>query len=261
MRPPNYEYRGLLADTWDLLRGDTSTWPDRAFYLRFVRDGGEPVLDVGCGTGRLLLDYLAQGCDVEGVDSSPEMLAHCARKAERMGVSPRLYQQAMEQLDLPRRYRTVLVPSSSFQLLTNVADAEGALRRFHAHLEPGGRLILPFMIGYRGTKATGVVQTKWRLNQEAARDDGAIVRRWSRYRFDLDQRLSDSEDRFEVLVAGRVVQREHHKRCPELRWYSQDEIVAMLQAAGFPSVQLFREFSEDPAGPADPVFTAVATRG
>lgn len=74
MDPNDYEYRGLLASSWDLLRGDTSDWPDRPFYRAIILDDGQPALDVGCGTGRLLLDYLADGIDVDGMDLSPEML-------------------------------------------------------------------------------------------------------------------------------------------------------------------------------------------
>lgn len=73
----DYEYRGLLAQTWDLFRGDTSQWPDRLFYREFISQHGGRMLDVGCGTGRLLLDYLMDGVDIEGVDNSPEMLTLC----------------------------------------------------------------------------------------------------------------------------------------------------------------------------------------
>ncbi len=90
-----------------------SRWEDRFFYLKMIEQYGQPVLDVGCATGRLLLDYLQNGIDIDGVDISPEMLALCTEKASKMGLSPALYQQAMENLELPRHYRTILVPSSS----------------------------------------------------------------------------------------------------------------------------------------------------
>ena len=77
MNDLGYEYRDLIATTWDLLRSDISHWPDKFFYRDFITLKIEPVLDVGCGTGRLLLDYMADGIDIDGVDNSPEMLALC----------------------------------------------------------------------------------------------------------------------------------------------------------------------------------------
>src|SRR5689334_2637742 len=113
---PEYEYRGMKAAYWDLLRGDTSAWPDRAFYHAAILRSGAPVLDVGCGTGRLLLDFLATGIEIHGVDNSPEMLEVCRRKARERHLRPVLFQQRMEALNLPYRYQTIIVPSSSFQL-------------------------------------------------------------------------------------------------------------------------------------------------
>ena len=99
----DYEYRGLMAQAWDLLRGDYSAWPDRPFYRAIIERQAGPALDVGCGTGRLTLDYLAAGLDVDGVDNSPEMLAICREKAAALGVDVggRLFQQEMHALDLP----------------------------------------------------------------------------------------------------------------------------------------------------------------
>ena len=129
------EYRALLARTWDFLRGDTSDWPDRPFYLEAIGRFGEPVLDVGCGTGRLLLDYLGQGIDIDGVDVSDDMLELCRAKAPDFGLQPRLYRQGMESLDLPRRYRSIIVPSSSFQLLLDPARAGLELASLYADVK------------------------------------------------------------------------------------------------------------------------------
>src|SRR4029079_940688 len=128
----DYEYKGLMAQSWDLLRGDTSKSPDRLFYLNVIQTFGQPVLDVGCGTGRLLLDYFAQGIDIDGVDNSPDMLAICQQKARTLGIAPVLYEQYLETLSLPRQYRTIIIPSSTLQLIIEPALVTQALQRLPA---------------------------------------------------------------------------------------------------------------------------------
>ena len=127
MAEPDYEYQGLMAQVWDVLRGDTSQWADRFFYLDAIGRYGQPVLDVGCGTGRLLLDYLAQGIDVDGVDNSPEMLALCRAKAHALGLAPQLYEQPMETLALSRTYRTGCVSIQSTRMDTDEPGRVGLL--------------------------------------------------------------------------------------------------------------------------------------
>jgi ubiquinone/menaquinone biosynthesis C-methylase UbiE len=257
----DYEYRGLIASCWDLLRGDTSGWPDRALFRDLIVRSGQPTLDVGCATGRLVLDYLAEGLDVDGVDSSSEMLAICRENAERRGLRPALYLQEMERLDLPRRYRTIFVPSSAFQLVTDLDAAAETMRRFFAHLEPGGTLAMPFMVLWTGQADSDLVAEEWKLLRERVRpEDGVLVRRWTRSTFDLANQLEHTEDRYEVLRDGVVVEAEDHARSPATRWYSQDEAVSLYRAAGFVDVQILHEFSWEPASAEDTLFTVLGTR-
>src|SRR5262249_16821072 len=157
-----------------------STWPDRSFYREAILHSGQPALDVGCGTGRLLLDFLAAGIAIDGVDNSPQMLALCRDKARPLGLRPQLYHQPIERLALPRTCRTIIVPSSSFQLVTDPALAAQALARFFAHLELGGTLVMPFMLLWTGPATSGRIAGEWERVGEAIRPtDGALVRRWS----------------------------------------------------------------------------------
>jgi SAM-dependent methyltransferase len=107
----DYEYWGLITEAWDVLRADAPSWPDVAFYRSVIQSSGQPVLDVGCATGRLVLAYLEEGIDADALDVSPEMLAIVSRKAAERGVdvSGRLFQQQLENLTLPRLGRATLV--------------------------------------------------------------------------------------------------------------------------------------------------------
>jgi SAM-dependent methyltransferase len=259
----DYEYRGLMAEAWDVLRADAPRWPDVAFYRDAVRASGQPALDVGCATGRLVLTFLGEGIDTDGVDVSPEVLAIARRNAAARGldVSGRLFQGAMETLDLPRRYRTVLVSSSTFQLLTAPAAAAAALRRLRHHLEPGGTLVLSLMLLWTAPAPAARFTTDWSPWQEAVRAaDGAVFRRRSRATFDMAQQLASSEDEYELVRDGRVEAAEAHARSPATRWYTQAQAVALLREAGFAGVRLTSGFTQEPARPEDPIFCAFAIR-
>ncbi len=213
---------------------------------------------MGCGTGRLLLDYLAAGLDIDGVDNSPEMLALCRQKAARLGLRPRLYQQAMECLDLPRRYGTIIIPSSSFQLLTDPEQARAAMGRFFDHLLAGSALAMSVMALWREGDP---LATGWTLRGEQARpEDGAVLRRWSRSRYEPEAQLEHTEDRYEVVRDGAVVATEAHRRSPATRAYTHAQVRDLYDTVGFADVRLFREWGPEPATADDPVVLAVGVK-
>jgi SAM-dependent methyltransferase len=256
---PEYEYRGLIATCWDLFRGDTSNWSDRHLYRAILKEYGDgPALDVGCGTGRLLLDYLAEGIEIHGMDNSPEMLELCREKAFALGLNPLLYLGEMETLDLPQRYRVIIVPSSSFQLVTDRAKAEETMRRFYYHLLPGGILVMPFHLGWWEGQPT---DPEWYPVHEVVNPkDGLTYRRHSRSRFDPKERLEHTEDVYEVLRDGEVMLSERYERSPAVRWYTQDETIALYHDAGFTNIRLWNDFTRDPATTASTLFTSIGTK-
>lgn len=260
MIQPNYEYHGLLAETWDLFRGDTSDWPDRSFYLGLIQGFGEPALDIGCGTGRLLLEYLQRGIEIHGVDISPEMLTICRKKARLAGLELDVYMQAMETLDLPQRYRTILVPSSSFQLLINPRRAGQAMDAFARHLKRGGALVMPFRVLWQ--KGEPLLQN-WNTREIYDEEYRSLIRRTSRVRHEPELQLEYTETYFEMYTGEDMVRDEDYSQTGTeiTRWYTQKQVFRLYRDHGFRQVRLVEGFTYQTAKADSRLFTAIGVKG
>jgi SAM-dependent methyltransferase len=230
------EYSGLMAQGWDPLRGDTSDWEDRAFFLSLIRSVGEPVLDVGCGTGRLLVDYLSQGVDIDGVEISPDMVSILRDKASAAGldVHDRVHLAAMETMELARRYQLVIVPSGSYHLLVDPTHATSAMQRFFEHLKPGGTLAVTWL-DIAGDHPDGADEC---FVKEAQLVDGSTIRRTYRAWFDASTGLEHTDDLYERLRDGVVIDRQRRLRSPATRHYPRSAIAGIHAGAGFEAVRL-----------------------
>lgn len=236
------DYTGLAATVWDVFSGD-EPGRDHAFFERAVAVGRGVALDVGCGSGRLLRPFLRAGLEVEGVDPSADILAICRRRAEAEGLFPVLYQRTMQELDLPRDYRTIFVPCGSFQLVVDRAEAFEALRRFHGHLEPGGTLILTVFNRWR--EMTAERMGKWVLRHRESLRDGTELVKHARVESQnlLDQTLAVTV-RYRRERDGLIVE---EQMCPTTeRWYFVHELTLMLEAVGFHDIRVTGNYTDDP---------------
>lgn len=214
------------------------------------------MLDVGCGTGRLLLDYFQQGIDIDGVDNSPEMLAICKQKADQLGLAPKLYEEYMETMELPRQYKTILVPSSSLQLVIEPSLVDQALKRSIDHLMPGGVIAASIMTLWKDSEQ---LESEW--EQTATRDeDGAEFRRVSKSRYDPKSECEHTEDFYQMIIDNKIAAEETHRRSPATRSYNQKQTKELFEKAGFNKIQLYSEFTTDPVKPDDTVFVVVGQK-
>lgn len=133
-------YTGIVADLYGPLK---SFAQDPEPYAAFVAESGEPALELGCGDGDPLLDLRGRGLDVDGVDSSADMLDRLRARAAATGTEVRVHHQRMERLDLPRRYRAVFLAGPTLTLLPDDAAALAALRAIRAHLTDDGTVLVP----------------------------------------------------------------------------------------------------------------------
>lgn len=132
----------IYARFYDLDYGDMEA--DLLMIEQFAARCGSPVLELACGTGRVLLPLARQGYQVTGVDVSPAMLAVARSKvaAEDLADRVTLVEGDMKALDLAGRFNLVFVAVNSFMHLLTTDDQLAALTRIRQHLNPGGLLVL-----------------------------------------------------------------------------------------------------------------------
>lgn len=145
-----YEADSLSTEIYDALAASiiagSPVEGDIRFYRRLAEETGGPILDVGCGTGRVATALVADGHEVVGIDLSAPMLrlAEQRRAALPADVAARLSFQHgdMASLDLGRDFALVVTPSRVFQFLLTTDAQRQALAALRSHLRPDARLVL-----------------------------------------------------------------------------------------------------------------------
>jgi SAM-dependent methyltransferase len=238
---------GLEAENWAYFVQHHS-FHDYDFFHQLLAHNPGPALDVGCGTGRLLVPLLKAGFVVDGVDISPDLLAVCRKNAEQAGLQPRLFQQAMQELALPHTYQSILVPCQAFYLVVDRAEAIETLNRFYHHLEPGGVLAftLPSPFEKDGPDWNhGSFPAGWVTVSRFDRADGSQIEEANLIeQFDRVEQIATGKVRFRILEAGEVVQEEIYPW--NGRHYFRNEVLAMLESARFTDIRVYGDFTTEP---------------
>lgn len=261
---PRVWHHGLVARWWAEFNVGG---PEVEHFGARLRELGGPTLDVGCGSGRLLVPFVKAGLEVEGCDVSADMLARCRARAGAEGVSVTLHRQAAQELDLPRRYRSAIMCGVLGLGGVRAHDQE-ALRRVYAHLEPGGTLLLDHHLPYASEEEwrywTSAGQRELPLPWPAAGErrvaaDGDELELTTRLvALDPLAQRATREVRVRLWRDGALVAQEERSLLEQL--YLANEVQALLQEAGFERVTVVEGYSGAPATPASAVLVFRASR-
>jgi SAM-dependent methyltransferase len=250
-----------LAAIYDAIyagRDDTGLW----LTVAAAADRG-PILELGCGTGRVLLPLARAGYDITGLDFSQAMLDRCRAKldAESPEVRRRvgLVAADMTSFDLGRGFAAVIIPFAGFQQLRTVGQQLACLERCRAHLLPRGRLVLdlpnpdPAPASHARDGAADGEETA----QVVDWTDGRRIRWWMTViDYDRSLQVNECEVTYEIVEAGGALRR--ITETISLRYTFRYELEHLLVRAGFRTVALLGDYDCSPFADDSPAMIVVA---
>lgn len=238
---PDY-YDAVTPDSW---QGDVE------WYVRRALEAGGPVLELGCGTGRITLPLAEAGVEVHALDASDTMLNVLRRKLADLApeaqsrVHP--FVGDMRTFDLPTRFALVIAPFRAFLHNLTEADRLACLSRVRQQLQPGGGFAfnvfhpsLEFMAQHAGPLAR-----VWRWLGTHPLDSGGFVVRSDANRYDTVHQLVHSLHRYEEFDENGVMVRTTVHQITLAYLYAAD-IRRLLSEAGFTDVSIFGGFTGQP---------------
>ncbi len=234
-------YDGVTALAYDAWLPPGSRFPDDGWYLRMLEqvrteyDDGT-ALELGTGNGRFLIPARRRGLDIEGIDSSADMLERCRLHAVAGGLDVTLHHGDIAPLELDRTYRAIVCPAGTFTLIADLDLARQALASYRAHLELGGTLAFSCHTERRGD-TTGFT---WRLRRTATAADTGIT-----YVAHEATGVDDAAGVEQVHLSFSRVETYDRDgglidtwfRRIRLRWWTRDQMSEALTDAGFAQIE------------------------
>ena len=244
------EYREISAKYYDEAYAKKEDLVDRDFYVELAKKIGGPVLELACGTGRILLPIAREGIAIHGVDLSSAMLDTLRRNLQREPKDVRelvsLVQDDMRTFRSNREYRLVIIPFRPLQHMYTVEDQLAALTTAAFHLEEEG--ILAFDVFFpRGFEmiSLGIGEETLELEWVMKSDPGKIVRRYLRKEsVDKINQNFTATFIFRTYQDGKLVKEETEPL--KMSYYTYPHLRALFLLAGLEIVEEYSSFDKAP---------------
>lgn len=247
-----YQQPGLNVDVYPLrtsflavVDGDTD------FYRELALEAGGTVLELGCGTGRLLIPLARAGINVTGLDLSAAMLsvaaAEVAKEPDAVRRRITLVQGDMADFNLGRTFRFVFIAFRSFMLLTEPDAQRRCLERVRDHLVPGGLVAIDIFDPQLDRMTPDQPEDDWTLLGTVKHPDSfnsVNVLAAGRSNDTVRQVFEETWRFTEVDPSGNVVRAE--EEVLRMRWTYRYEMRYLLELCGFEVVAEYSDYDKSP---------------
>ena len=220
---------------------------DIPFYIQEASRSGGPVLELGCGTGRVTLPIAKSGTDIVGLDNSEGMLEIARSKArllEHGHGDMDLRLGDMREFSLGQEFPLVIIPFRGFLALLSVEDQVRCLTRIRGHLGPEGRLIFNIFV----PDPQMLVEDEdaaFHLRDVTDPETGRTFVLWQQTRVDnYNQVLSIRLIVDEIDQEGTVGNRFYSDY--QIRYAHRIEVLHLLERCGYEVVDLYGDFEYSP---------------
>jgi ubiquinone/menaquinone biosynthesis C-methylase UbiE len=258
--PAPDEY-GAAAEYYDYVPAYAER-ADVTFFVDAARDSGGPVLEVGCGTGRVLLPTARAGIEITGLDLSHNMLSvlreRLTAEEPETQARVRLVEGDMRDFDLGQTFPLVTIPFRPFQHLVSVEEQMACLGTILRHLQPGGRLILDLFNPSLPALMDDSRSAEQPPEPETELPDGRrFYRTWRRVEIDLLNQVQQVEMHYYVTYPDGRQERGTHAF--PMRWLFRFEAEHLLARCGFEVENVYADYDKSPYGskyPGELIFVA-----
>ncbi len=248
----------LIAKYYDFLHGDMEE--DLPMWLALAAAADGPILEVGCGTGRLLGPLAQTGHTVTGIDLSETALSAARAKLSASGLTERVstFRADMRQFDLPcQGFALALLPLNTFMHCHTVADQLTTLQSIHKHLRPGGQLVIDLFY----PDPVMLAEVDGRLYFEAETVDelsGYTVQWYWRHDIDLVEQIRHLTYILDEVDSEGLVRR---ATIPvSLRFVYRFEMELLLKITGFTVEAIYGSYDREPFDSHSPRMIFVAKK-
>ena len=233
---------------------------DLKLYQSMAAHVTGPVLELGCGTGRVLGALLEAGQPCDGLELSSAMLNRARQRCQAIGGDAQwnLILGDMTAFALNRRdYGLALLASNTLMHAACSSDQERTLRCIYQHLRPGGTLVLDVFNPpvEELVQQRGVVQT---ADSWTGLATGSTVTKWIRREVDWMQQLQWTHITYETLFADKRLEQVEARFALRFLW--PHEAALMLEKAGFDIYAVWGSYLKEPLADDSDVMVFVARK-